>query len=202
MAIQLKNFHDVDECNVFLNTLAPEAIVDIKPDYTAQSITVIYQTDEMFHYKDISNQESSDVMELLAAHADNAWDKIDEAAGERSLESAVNLLCDQTLANYVPNTNPLSKARSILISPDLGTNFNQKFFNHVKTATAYRVYQLMLNTNRYDRAKYGFVLATYQPHDPNYQTAITYLYFLDNEFNTHGNYFALDAGHVSQWRLI
>lgn len=203
MSIKIRLCNNINECNQFLQTMAPESIKEIKPiiNNNNNKFMITYESDQQFKYKHVNDAQSQEVIDLLANHADNAWNQIDEAAGEGSLELAINLLCNTTLSMYFPDSHPLSKARSSLVSPDLTTNFNHRFFTYIKDAQAYRVYQLMLNTSRYDRGQYGYVLATYYPNDPNYQTKITYLYFLDNNFNIHGNYFALDAEHVTQWRL-
>lgn len=198
--IQIKSFHNEGEANQFLKSIAPEAIHEIKPFMSGLMVT--YETDRQYHQRQIDDEESRRIMDLIVHQADRAWDDIDEEAGSRSLEVTISMLINQTLAYYIPKDHPLNNARSTIMSPQIDTTITSDILNQIPNADGWRLYEVKLNTSPYDQACYGYVLAGYYINDPQYESATTQLRFLDNNFQAHGNNFILDAETVTQWRLL
>lgn len=203
--LQIKIFNDPTQLNEFLKSVVPEAVRDIQIKIDQQNqchYFVFYDKDRVYHSQPINDDESNRAIDLIAHQADRAWNDIDEEAGSKSLSMAISMLVNQTLAYYFPNSHPLSHARSTISTINLDVTITPTLLNQIPNADGYRIYEVKLNTSPYDQATYGYVLAGYYQNDPNYNTNVTHLIFLDNNFNAHGNSFDLDASAVPQWRLI
>ena len=201
MPIQIKAFKSERDTNNFLKTLEPAAVQSVQ--MMDQHFIVTYDSNFAKNIKQVNPEESSRVIDLLANQADQAWADVDSEIGNAKLPMVASILINQVLSYYFPDTHPLSKARSTINSVDLDTVINQTILKLADDADAFQLFQIQLNSRSTDQGNYGYLLASFYRQDPNNDDQpVTYLSFLDNRYQIHGNDFILDATAAPQWRLF
>lgn len=200
MSLQIKAFRTERDTNNFLKTIDSGAVQSVQ--MMDQHFIVTYNDQFAKHRKDVNPEESARVIDLLANQADRAWPDIDSEVGNAKLPMVASILINQALAYYFPNSHPLSRARSTVESIDLDTVINHTILDLADDADAFQLFQIKLNSTSSDEGVYGYLLASFYANDQNNNNQpTTYLSFLDNRYQAHGNDFILDANAAPQWQL-